>query len=101
MTALRADQPLGLPESFGFPAGLVIPGRVLDDLRGADQLARCVVVLMRLFDIESVVDRGGYSERASYFESTSASAITSEASRDFGTSTPERLISQTMLSSRS
>ena len=98
---MGADQQVGLVQRLGLVAGGVVPGGLADDPRAPGQVAGRVVVLVPLLGRLAVVDGRGDTERAGYLESAALSAITSEARRDFGMSTPERLTSQTVVISRS
>ena len=98
---MRADQQLGLVQRLGLVAGRIIPGGRRDDLGVTDLLTLGVVVLVHRHDIRTVVDGGRDTPGAGYFESSPCSAITSEASREKGTLTPERFTSQTVVISRS
>lgn len=89
--ALGADELIGLPQCLGLGSSLVIPRG--DDLGGADEVALGVVMAVQ--DGGAVVDRWGYSEPGCCLEAAALSAITSDASRDFGTSTSERLTAHT------
>ena len=71
-------QRLSLSPSVLGPRGL--------DFSPADEVSLGVV--MPVDDRRTVIDGRRYGERLRYFEAASFSAITSEASRDFGTSTP-------------
>ena len=98
---MGADQQVGLVQRLSLVAGGVVPGGLADDPRAPGQVVGRVVVLVPLLGRLAVIDGRGDSERAGYLESAALSAITSEASRDFGTSTPERFTSQTVVISRS